>query len=93
MAEFFGSDADPIIAIFTIGNPAGLARPKKRSAIIHLSALGNLCPAAAMLESRFTYPFPLGGTEVYGLWRSLASAFDWGSKGRRFKSCQPDSEF
>ena len=25
-----------------------------------------------------------------GLWRSLASALDWGSRGRRFKSCQPD---
>ncbi len=25
-----------------------------------------------------------------GVWRSLASAFDWGSKGRRFKSCHPD---
>jgi len=25
-----------------------------------------------------------------GVWRSLDSAFDWGSKGRRFKSCHPD---
>lgn len=27
-----------------------------------------------------------------GAWRSLASASDWGSEGRRFKSCRPDSE-
>jgi hypothetical protein len=26
-----------------------------------------------------------------GLWRSLVSALDWGSRGRRFKSGQPDS--
>ena len=26
-----------------------------------------------------------------GAWRSLASALDWGSRGRRFKSCRPDS--
>ena len=25
-----------------------------------------------------------------GAWRSLASARDWGSRGRRFKSCRPD---
>ncbi len=25
-----------------------------------------------------------------GLWRSLVSALDWGSRGRRFESCQPD---
>ena len=25
-----------------------------------------------------------------GVWRSLASALDWGSRGRRFKSCRPD---
>ena len=25
-----------------------------------------------------------------GAWRSLASALDWGSRGRRFKSCRPD---
>ena len=30
------------------------------------------------------------GVERNGLWRSLASALDWGSRGRRFKSCQPD---
>ena len=28
---------------------------------------------------------------VFGAWRSLASARDWGSRGRRFKSCRPDS--
>ena len=27
-----------------------------------------------------------------GTWRSLASALDWGSRGRRFKSCRPDYE-
>jgi hypothetical protein len=27
-----------------------------------------------------------------GLWRSLVSALDWGSRGRRFKSGQPDSK-
>jgi hypothetical protein len=26
----------------------------------------------------------------FGAWRSLASALDWGSRGRRFKSCRPD---
>lgn len=25
-----------------------------------------------------------------GLWRSLVSALVWGTKGRRFESCQPD---
>src|ERR1044072_5572823 len=28
----------------------------------------------------------------HGLWRSLVSALDWGSRGREFKSPQPDSE-
>ena len=27
----------------------------------------------------------------YGLWRSLVSALVWGTRGRRFKSSQPDS--
>src|SRR5688572_500406 len=27
-----------------------------------------------------------------GLWRSLVSALDWGSRGRRFKSSQPDHQ-
>ena len=26
----------------------------------------------------------------HGLWRSLVSALDWGSRGREFKSPQPD---
>ena len=26
----------------------------------------------------------------YGLWRSLVSALVWGTRGRRFKSSQPD---
>ena len=46
-----------------------------------------------MLKSRITLHIPRCGTNANGLWRSLASAFDWGSKGRRFKSCQPDSIF
>ena len=25
-----------------------------------------------------------------GPWRSLVSALDWGSRGRRFESCRPD---
>ena len=29
-------------------------------------------------------------TGVIGAWRSLASALDWGSRGRRFKSCRSD---
>ncbi len=28
----------------------------------------------------------------YGLWRSLVSALVWGTRGRRFKSSQPDSD-
>ena len=33
----------------------------------------------------------LGSTDdTHGLWRSLVSALDWGSRGRRFKSSQPD---
>jgi hypothetical protein len=31
-----------------------------------------------------------GSTRQSGAWRSLASALDWGSRGRRFKSCRPD---
>ena len=27
---------------------------------------------------------------VFGAWRSLVSAFDWGSKGRWFESSRPD---
>ncbi len=27
-----------------------------------------------------------------GMWRSLVSALDWGSRGRRFKSGHPDQE-
>ena len=26
----------------------------------------------------------------FGAWRSLASALEWGSRGRRFESCRPD---
>ena len=32
------------------------------------------------------------GLRVPGLWRSLVSALDWGSRGRRFESSQPDGE-
>ena len=44
---------------------------------------------------------PLGGiplagvnysADVDGLWRSLVTALDWGSRGPGFKSRQPDSE-
>ena len=28
--------------------------------------------------------------ENYGGWRSLASALEWGSRGREFKSLSPD---
>ena len=28
--------------------------------------------------------------EAIGAWRSLASASEWGSEGRKFKSCRPD---
>ena len=30
------------------------------------------------------------GSAPHGLWRSLVSALDWGSRGREFKSLQPD---
>ncbi len=30
------------------------------------------------------------GQTAYGLWRSLVSALDWGSRGPGFKSRQPD---
>ena len=39
-------------------------------------------------ETKLKKIFPFS---IHGAWRSLASAFDWGSKGRRFKSCCPDS--
>ncbi len=29
----------------------------------------------------------------HGLWRSLVSALDWGSRGREFKSPQPDHKY
>src|SRR5205807_4681473 len=29
---------------------------------------------------------------AHGLWRSLVSALDWGSRGREFKSPQPDGK-
>ena len=32
------------------------------------------------------------GRRTHGLWRSLVSALDWGSRGRRFKSGQPDQK-
>jgi hypothetical protein len=37
-------------------------------------------------------PLPIGmcRSESHGLWRSLVSALDWGSRGREFKSPQPD---
>jgi hypothetical protein len=31
-------------------------------------------------------------SDQHGLWRSLVSALDWGSRGRGFKSRQPDDE-
>src|SRR4051812_12958930 len=38
--------------------------------------------------SNAEYPPP----RCHGLWRSLVSALDWGSRGREFKSPQPDHE-
>ena len=32
----------------------------------------------------------LGGSAVFRAVAQLGSALDWGSRGRRFKSCQPD---
>src|SRR5205823_8613105 len=43
----------------------------------------NLRPA---VRSDAEYPRPT----CHGLWRSLVSALDWGSRGREFKSRQPD---
>jgi hypothetical protein len=34
---------------------------------------------------------PLTRVAESGLWRSLVSALDWGSRGREFKSPQPDA--
>ncbi len=46
-----------------------------------------------------THPGPIARTArrrvpspSHGLWRSLVSALDWGSRGRRFESGQPDGE-
>ena len=38
-----------------------------------------------------TSRFPSGALGDPGAWRSLVSALDWGSRGRRFKSSRPDS--
>ena len=35
-------------------------------------------------------PLESNRPRFFGLWRSLVSALDWGSRGRRFESCQPD---
>jgi hypothetical protein len=37
---------------------------------------------------RVTTAFP----QVSGPWRSLVSALDWGSRGRRFESARPDKQ-
>ena len=41
-------------------------------------------------ESGAVVPEALSSRGAFGAWRSLASALDWGSRGRRFKSCRPD---
>ena len=53
--------------------------------------------AGAEPEDPDEQPRGTGGATHYtdrahGLWRSLVSALDWGSRGREFKSPQPDSE-
>jgi len=48
-------------------------------------------PAAFRLESASAVRLPRAGPTDCGLWRSLVSALDWGSRGPGFKSRQPDA--
>ncbi len=54
-------------------------------------SVGGLAPGAGELREE-----AVGGGSViiltHGLWRSLVSALDWGSRGREFKSPQPDHQ-
>jgi hypothetical protein len=54
--------------------------PRTRPSGILRTLAGKLASGVGDLEP----------TKHNGVWRSLDSAFDWGSKGRRFESCHPD---
>ena len=50
-----------------------------------LAGLGELPLERMSIDARTSI-----NISPYGLWRSLVSALDWGSRGREFKSPQPD---
>ena len=47
-------------------------------------------PKSARRSRRNPLVVPGSILAIHGLWRSLVSALDWGSRGREFKSPQPD---
>ena len=57
---------------------------------LHEGAFEALCPKASKdgWPVTFSCPRETGQRAV----AQLGSALDWGSRGRRFKSCQPDHE-
>ena len=59
---------------------------------------GSILGRGANSPQQATWPASQEPAEIIeplrrGAWRSLASALDWGSRGRRFKSCRPDLHF
>ena len=69
----------------TRGNP-DVGLPRMRGG---LPSTGRSGPDFASADRRDTHRFCSAST-TRGLWRSLVSALDWGSRGPGFKSRQPD---
>ena len=58
----------------------------EKSGVLNLGAEGMMSMGAIAGTARYARC-------SHGLWRSLVSALDWGSRGREFKSPQPDKSF
>ena len=66
-------------------NQGTLATPSKAKPAANLSFRGR-----PLLQNRFVSVILRLVKLATGAWRSLASASEWGSEGRKFKSCRPD---
>ena len=73
-------------------DPSRETKRQRRTSVRPSADYGTAVEAADHLwdDLRVGWPGSSSPPNGFGAWRSLASALDWGSRGRRFKSCRPD---
>jgi hypothetical protein len=73
-----------------LGSEASFLQSKLRAHDRRPAALPAMPEPAINNSTRSHQEGRIAGQNNSGLWRSLVSVLDWGSRGRGFKSRQPD---